>query len=82
MDRAILLEHLVLAEEHIQRGARTIARQQEIIEKLDAHGHETVEARRMLKTFEDAQAMNIADRERLKKELERAEGRPRRREPS
>ena len=53
MDRGILLQHLALVEEHIQMGARSIERQQEVIDKLVAHGHDTVEARRMLKKFQE-----------------------------
>jgi len=73
MDRGILLQHLALVEEHIQMGARSIERQQEVIDKLVAHGHDTVEARRMLKNFQDTQAMHFADLERITKELSSAE---------
>jgi len=69
MNRAILLEHLTLAQEHIEIGSRNIARQEEIIEELEAHGHDTVMARKMLKSFEDAQALSLADRQRIQAEL-------------
>jgi len=68
-NRAILLEHLALAEEHIEIGARNIARQEKIIAELDARGRDTVVARRMLKNFEESQAMSFADRERIRAEL-------------
>jgi hypothetical protein len=71
MDRAILLEHLELAEEHIEIGSRNIARQEEIIEKLQAHGHDTRVARQMLKSFEDARALCLEERERIQAELDR-----------
>ena len=71
MNRAILLEHLALAEEHIEIGSRNIARQEEIIAKLQAHGHDTLAARRMLKSFEATQALNLAQRERIRVELQR-----------
>jgi len=70
MDRAMLLEHLALAEEHIQLGSQHIARQQQIIEQLEAHGRNTFEARRMLQNFEDAHAPSLAHRGRIKTELE------------
>ena len=70
MDRAMLLEHLALAEEHIQLGSQHIARQQQIIEQLEAHGRNTFEARRMLQNFEDAHALSLAHRGRIKTELE------------
>jgi hypothetical protein len=73
MKRAILLEHLTLAEEHIEIGSRNIARQEEIIEALEAHGHDTLVARRMLKNFEDAQALNLEELERIRKELRHEE---------
>ena len=69
MNRAILLEHLALADEHIEIGWRNIARQEEVIAKLEAHGHDTFVARRMLKNFEDPQALNLEELERIRAEL-------------
>jgi hypothetical protein len=73
MNRAILLEHLTLAKEHIEIGSRAIGKQQEIIAKLQAHGHNTFVARKMLKSFEDTQAMHLAERDRIQDELGRQE---------
>ena len=69
MNRAILLERLALAEAHIAIGSRNIARQEEIIAKLRDHVHDTVMARKMLKSFEDAQALCRAERARIQEEL-------------
>jgi len=71
MNRAILLEHLTLAKEHIEIGSRNIARQKRILAKLQAHGHDTLIARKMLRSFEDAQSLSLAERERIQEELRR-----------
>jgi hypothetical protein len=69
MDKAMILEHLALAERHIAQGRRTIAHQKQIILDLKNGGHDTTMARSLLASFKDIQKMHIADRDRLKKEL-------------
>jgi len=72
MDRSMILRHLAQTEEHIRLGARNIARQEEIISELEAHGHDSVQARRMLANFEEAQSIALAEREMVKEELARS----------
>jgi hypothetical protein len=69
MDRQILLEHLAQAERHIEAGARIVRRQRELIAELQRDGHDAKEARRLLKQFEDVQAMHLTEHDRLIKEL-------------
>jgi hypothetical protein len=40
-----------------------------LIAELERDGHETVEARALLETFEELQAQHIADRDRLRREV-------------
>ena len=69
MDRDILERHLARVEERIAIGATNIARQRELIAELERDGHDASQANQMLAQFLDLQAMHIADRDRLIKEL-------------
>jgi hypothetical protein len=73
MDRAILEQHLSLAERHATQGERHVARQRELVAKLVQGGHDTMEAeaRLLLATFEELQGSFVADRDRLRAELAR-----------
>ena len=70
MDRAILLERLAQAERHVAGSVQLIARQRTVIANLECHGHDTNQARGLLAQFQSTQALHIADRDQLKKELE------------
>jgi hypothetical protein len=69
MDKAMILDHLAMAERHVVQGRRHIAQQMQIVINLENGGHDTTVARSLLINFEDAQRMHIADRDRLVKEL-------------
>lgn len=69
MDKAILQDHLAHADRHVLEGNGHIARQREIVATLEREGHDTVAARALLAQFEELQAMHIADRDRLLREL-------------
>ncbi|HEV2549835.1 MAG TPA: hypothetical protein VGU20_21160 [Stellaceae bacterium] len=71
MDRATVLGHLQRAKEHVAQGERHIRRQQEIIQQLQDHGHDTELARELLATFEQLQVSHLADRDRFAKMLEK-----------
>jgi hypothetical protein len=73
MHRDMLLRHLAEAQDHIEIGARNIAKQREIVAGLDAHGRDTEEAYEMLKNFVHVHAMALADRKRIKQELAESE---------
>ena len=69
MDRDILKRHLAQVEEQVAIGATNIARQRDLIAELHRDGHHASQAKQMLAQFLDLQAMHIADRDRLIKEL-------------
>lgn len=71
MDRALLMDHLEIAERHVREGRQHIARQKEIIENLHSLGQDTTTAEGLLRAFERTQEMHVADRDRIRVELGR-----------
>jgi hypothetical protein len=69
MGRELVEKHLAQAEQHVTRGDHILAQQREIIARLRNGGLDTTEARKLLATFEETQAINISDRDRLRQEL-------------
>ena len=67
--RAVLQWQLALVLRDIAAGAGTIAKQREIIAKLDEGGHYSSEAVRKLADFEKEHALNIATHHQIKREL-------------
>src|SRR5215469_17196059 len=65
MDQGALQQHLAQAERHIARGVVHLARQRELIAKLDRAGHDTEEARAILDTLMETQVLHLQDREFL-----------------
>jgi hypothetical protein len=61
--------NLEMAERHVSQGLRCVARQIELIEKLELGRHDTSEANRLLRQFQDVLELHIHDRNRLRKEL-------------
>lgn len=66
----MLRQHLAQAEQHVALGERHVRHQREIVAKLEQDGHDAEEALKLLAQFEELQALHIADRDRLRKELE------------
>lgn len=73
MDRAALKEHLTQAERHIATGERNLSQQRALLRELERDGHDTSAARALLGSFEELQALHLADRDRLRAELAEAE---------
>jgi hypothetical protein len=71
MDRQTLLDHLASAERHVSDAEIHIARQRELVAKMERDGHETGLARSLLLKFEELLAIHMADRERLRGELQK-----------
>jgi hypothetical protein len=69
MDRAMLERYLAEAERHVTEGGEHIATQRRIIAELERDSHDTTNARQSLKQFEELQAIHIANRDRLRREL-------------
>jgi hypothetical protein len=58
-----------MARRHVAMGERHIARQREIVAKLERDGHDSLDSKRLLGFFEELQNMHIAHRDRLVKML-------------
>jgi len=69
MDRDILERQLTKAEEQVVIAAQNVARQRELVAQLERDGHDASQAQKMLEQFLKQQALHIADRDRLIKEL-------------
>ncbi|RZL28332.1 MAG: hypothetical protein EOP64_04860 [Sphingomonas sp.] len=69
MNREMLEQHLAMVEGHVTLGEGHIARQHELIVKLEQSGHESGEAISLLRSFKEMQEMHLAHRDRLKREL-------------
>jgi hypothetical protein len=61
---------LAEAERHVAEAEQHIIRQRQVIDDLDRHGHDTESARYLLRQFEELHAVHVADRDRLRSELE------------
>jgi hypothetical protein len=68
----MLEAHLAQADRHIAKGEENIARQRETLSELERDGHVDAarRARDLLAQFEDTLAMYVADRDRIRKQLE------------
>ena len=69
MDKEDISQRLALTEESIARGERHLAQQRKLIEDLRRDGHRTTEAEQPLQMLEDAQALHIVERDRLRATL-------------
>ncbi len=74
MDRAVILEHLAQAEEHVVLAQEHVQQQRDLVARLEHDGHDTTMARALLEQFEKFLAMHISDRDRLAKELAAPQG--------
>jgi hypothetical protein len=72
LDSAMVKDHLAMANRHIVTGNRVITRQRQLIDELEADGHDTRQALALLAQFENLQALHLADRDRLIDELNSA----------
>jgi hypothetical protein len=73
MDRAMIAEHLAQAERHVAEGEKIISRQRALVVIAEATGGDAERSKALLASFEDTQAIHIADRERLREELRNAD---------
>jgi hypothetical protein len=69
MNRITTLRLLAHAERCVREGERRLDRERALLEKLERGGHETSYARALLRQMEEAQALCIADRDRIRAEL-------------
>jgi hypothetical protein len=71
MDRQTLLDHLALAERHVSEGEIHVSHKRELVARMEHDGHETGMARALLRRFEELRAIHIADRDRLRREMQK-----------
>ena len=69
MNTARAREHLMQAERYVVEGQRHIAEQRAKIENAKRAGLDTTANRILLSTFEDSQALLVAELERLRAEI-------------
>jgi hypothetical protein len=72
MDRALLMEHLAMAERHVTQGEEHVRRQRELVRHLATNGHDTVQAEDLLLEFERMLVLHKVDRDRIRAELAKA----------
>jgi hypothetical protein len=65
MDYDQIEQRLVIAEQHATDGARHIEQQIRLIDELQRGGHDATQARQLLETMKEAQAMHEDERDRL-----------------
>ena len=58
-----------MARRHVAKGETLIARQREIVARLERGGHSSLEAKRLLASFEEIQNLHVAHLDRLDKAL-------------
>jgi hypothetical protein len=69
MDPASLVEHLALADTHIEEGERRIEQLRKRIAVMERSGRHTPKSRDLLRALQQTQALHIAHRDRLRKEV-------------
>jgi hypothetical protein len=69
MDRVLAREHLAQAERHVAEGERHIAEQRARIAEAERNGLNMTVAKELLRTFEQTQELHVADRDRIRAEL-------------
>ena len=62
-------DHLAQAERHVTDGNRHIVEQRRRVFTMQRRGRDTIESFRLLRQFEELQALHVADRDRLRLEL-------------
>jgi hypothetical protein len=69
VDREMARHHLELANRHVAEGEHRIEWQVALVAKLERDGHDTAQAKALLKQFEDTLALQVRTRARLRQEL-------------
>jgi hypothetical protein len=69
MDPVIVEYHLAQAERRVKKGQEHVAQQRRLLAELDRNGRDTTHFRALLGEYEDALAIQIADRDRLRNKL-------------
>lgn len=66
----LIMEEVAEAERHVAEGEEHLSRQRAVIDRLGFDGHDTAKAEALFRQFQQIQAMHIAHRDRLRRELD------------
>jgi hypothetical protein len=66
MDRKTILRDLARAQERVAQVELHLKVQQQIVDVLERHGCNALDARKLLQQYQELQARHIAERDRLK----------------
>jgi hypothetical protein len=69
MDRTMILDHLAIVRRHVASSEQILARQREIVARLERAGCDTSDASDCFIQFEQVQSLRVADRDRLEMTL-------------
>ena len=72
MNRDFIERALAQAERHVAEGKVILARQRAAITASELIGGDVARFKELLSVFEDSQRVHVADRDRLRKDLENA----------
>ena len=72
MDRDFLERALAQAERHVAQGEVILARQRATVAASERGGRDVAGSKEFLSILEDSQRLHVADRDRLRKDLENA----------
>jgi len=72
MDRDFLERALAQADRHVAQGEAILARQRAMVEASERGGRDVARSKDFLSVLEESQRLLIADRERLRKDLDDA----------
>ena len=70
MNRDFVEMALAQAERHVAEGEVILARERATIAASERNGRNVVRFKEILSVFEDSQRVHVADRDRLRKDLE------------
>jgi hypothetical protein len=69
VDRAQAEQHLELAKRHVAEGRQRVAKQQELVVRLEQDGHDTRNANALLSQFEETLTLQEENLDRIKQEI-------------
>jgi len=70
MDREKLQQYLQEAERNVAESTMHVVERNALVVRLERDGWDTANARQLLKLFEESRALYLAERDRLRRELE------------
>lgn len=65
----MVLDHLEQARRHVAEGEKHVGSQRELVTQLERDGHDSTQARQLLREFEEVQRLHVEHRDRLEQEI-------------